>query len=157
MRTETLALLLVAACHGEADPCAPCASRRCEPGLAIGDGTDGYAPIADGGEVVLVHGPQGGFHVEVGLLATHLDVSTLVTGHLAATVDGEELARVDPWLDFQCGADGLEAVGARLVYAGTPETLVGRRTRITARVVDLAGTVVEAEGTYGIVDGPAAQ
>src|SRR5690349_18644648 len=37
----------------------------------VGTGDDAYVPLADGDTVTMVHGPQGGWHVETGGLVTN--------------------------------------------------------------------------------------
>lgn len=145
--------LLSLACSPDGvDPCSPDAA----PGLTIGYGVAGYTPIDDGGELPLVHGPQGGYHLEIGLLARGIDTSDLVIGHLEGAIGGETYASEDPWLDFRCDEDagGLVAWGARLVYASTPEFLDGKETTVVARVDDPTGESVDARATFTIRDDP---
>lgn len=123
-----------------------------EPTLEIGLGIGEYAPVPDGGELPLVHGPQGGYHLEIGLQATHIDASTLVTGHLEGTIDGRRYAEIDPWLDFRCGDDALSSWGTRLIYDAEPEFLDGKTTTVAAEVTDLEGTTIRTEATFVIRD-----
>ena len=117
-----------------------------------GLGLDGYSEIPEGGDLPLVHGQQGGFHLEIGLAATHLDASALVTGRLVGTIDGEVYAEVAPWLDFRC-EDGMQVSwGTRLIYDATPSFLDGRETEITAEVTDASGTTVETTSAFVIRD-----
>lgn len=127
------------------------------PTLEVGGGTGGFQPIADGGDIGLVHGPQGGFHLEIGLRATHLDTSDLVTGSLVGTIDGEVFAAAEPWLDFRCNVDAapdgaLESWGTLLVYGSTPDFLDGKVTVVDAEVTDLQGTIVRTTATFTIRD-----
>lgn len=149
-----LAVAAGAGCGGPADPCAPCAGRRCEPTLEIGLGLERFEPLPEGGEFPLIHGPQGGYHLEIGLRATHLDGSSLVTARLEGTVDGVSLAVAHPWLELACEPMGLESWGTLLIYASTPDHLDGRETRVAAEVTDVASTRVSAVGTYVIRDSP---
>ena len=152
-RMGWVGLTLLGGCSGGAPT-----SEACEPGaeptLTIGLGVGGFTPIEDG-EFPLVHGPQGGFHLEIGLSATHLDTSDLVTGHLEGTIDGVLYASADPWLDFRCDeAQGsLISWGTRLIYDATPEFLDGQVTTVTAEVSDLQGTKVSATQTFTTRDG----
>jgi hypothetical protein len=127
-----------------------------DPTLTIGLGLGEYTPIPDGGEFPLVHGPQGGYHLEIGLLATHLDASDLVVGHLEGTLDGEPFAAADPWLDFRCDNvhGGLAAYGSRLIYEATPEFLDGKVTEVYAEVTDQRGATVSTTATFTIRDDP---
>jgi hypothetical protein len=62
-----LGLVLVAcnATNGPSGPPGPVAVPNTAPTLAvdIGTGEISFEPLSDGGEVTLVHGPQGGFHI----------------------------------------------------------------------------------------------
>lgn len=139
------------ACTGSAD------DEACLPGpdptLLIGLGVAGYTPVPEGGEMPLVHGPQGGFHLEIGLSASHLDISDLVTGHLTGTIGDTVYAETDPWLDFRCKGDALVSWGTLLIYDATPDFLDGKETTVTASVTDSGGTTVEATSTFVIRDG----
>jgi len=54
----------------------------------------------------LVHGPQGGWHVLVGLQASGLDATQVVVAQMVGSLDGEEIARNDSaWLTFRCDAE----------------------------------------------------
>jgi hypothetical protein len=73
------------------------ASRRCaDPDAAcveLGIGPD-VSPIADGAEIELVHGPQGGWHVELGVRFTDIDPSGATLVYEAHNDDGERLSRM---------------------------------------------------------------
>jgi hypothetical protein len=155
VRFPLCALPSLVACSGGA----PGGGDRCTPGgepsLEIGLGVAGFTALEDG-EFPLVHGPQGGYHLEIGLLATHLDTSDLVVGHLEGLIEGELYAQSDPWLDFRCDEthDGLVSWGSLLIYDATPEFLDGKLTTVTATVTDVAGTEVSVTSTFTIRDEP---
>lgn len=133
------------------DACLPGA----DPTLTIGLGIEAYSEIPNGGDFPLVHGPQGGFHLEIGLAAAHLDASDLMTGHLTGTIDGQVYAETAPWLDFRCELaedPALTSWGTRLVYDATPDFLDGKVTTVTAEVTDASGTTVETTSTFTIRD-----
>lgn len=141
------------ACTGESSgPCAPGPDPTLEIGLGLGE----YTPIPDGGEFPLIHGPQGGYHLEIGLRATFVDGSDLVSGELVGTIDGVEHARATPWVDLRCddAGEALTSWGTLLIYDQTPDFLDGKTTVITARLTDLEGTTVEATSTFVIRDAP---
>jgi hypothetical protein len=140
---------------GEPLPVDPC-SAEAEPELVIGYGVGGYAPIDDGGGFPLVHGPQGGFHLEIGLLARGIDAENLVVGHLEGTIGGELLAEADPWFEFTCDPElgGLVSYGTRLVYDSTPDWLDGKVTDVTVELNDPDGGLLDAASTFVIVDDP---
>ena len=140
-------------CAGSGPLCAP----GPDPTLEIGLGLDGYTPIPEGGTVPLVHGPQGGWHLEIGLFATHLAADDLVAATLEGSVQGRILAAQDPWVDLRCRADGtgLQSWGTRLIYdTPTSAELDGVTTTVRASVVDLEGTRVSAERDFVIEDRP---
>jgi len=157
-----LAPLLVTACSGDdptdpsdtgptttdADPCEPSDS----PTLEVGLGLSGYEALDDGDPFPLIHGPQGGYHLEIGLFGTGLAADALVSGEMHGTIDGKEYASAFPRLDLRCVGDGRESYGTLLVYESTPDFLDGKTTRITVSVEGTDGTTVSAEGTFLIED-----
>ncbi len=144
--------LLHGGCGGaeEIDPCA--VSPR--PTLEIGAGTTAFRGFARDGELELVHGRQGGFHVEVALRATGMKANGLVAGFVEATLDGEVRARSAPWLELECDGEGLTSLSNRLIYDDVldPEELAGRVTFIVAEVTDSRGKVARTEAEALIVD-----
>lgn len=46
--------------------------------LEVGTGEEAYVPLADGDTVTMVHGPQGGWHVETGGLVTHSETEVSI-------------------------------------------------------------------------------
>ncbi|MEQ1564265.1 MAG: hypothetical protein ABMA64_01415 [Myxococcota bacterium] len=127
-----------------------------EPTLTLGYGVGGYTPIPDGGEFPLVHGPQGGYHLELGLLATGLDATNLVVGHVEGTLHGEPFASADPWLDFRCddALGGLVSYGTRLIYDAQPSALDGQPTEVTVEVADPRGGTLTGAAEFTIRDDP---
>lgn len=131
----------------------------CEPGdtptLEIGKGDLSFTPMSENeGEIDLVHGPQGGFHVVIALRATFLDTSESAIGHLTGTLNGEVIADEYPYLVFRCnGPEGAEeSWGALLVYDATPEELNGQETTINATVTDSGGREISATTNAFIID-----
>ena len=146
-------------CVGGWTGCAGGGGPLCEPGrdptLEIGLGVGAFTPVADGDPMPLIHGPQGGWHLEIGLLATHIDAGDLITGSLEGTIDGERVAISAPWLDMRCDeeAGGLVSWSTRLIYpTETSEELDGLTTEITASVTDLRGITVSTSRTFVIQD-----
>ena len=100
-----------------------------------------------------MHGPQGGFHIEVGLRATHLDASEFLPSEMLVFIAGEERARARPWLDFTCTERGLEAFGTLLIFEDArPEDLDGQVVDIDASVTDVSGLTLRASKTLVITD-----
>ena len=133
---------------GEADPCAPSDA----PTLAIGLGLTGYEATEDGAPFPLIHGPQGGFHLEIGLFATGIAADELVSGEIHGLIDGEEYASAFPRLDLRCVTDGRESYGTLLVYNSTPDFLDGKTTTIQATVTGTDGATVSTEASFVIED-----
>ena len=154
--SASIAALALAACTGA--PEIGACKKGPDPTLQIGLGVEGYSELQD--EFPLVHGPQGGYHLEIGLLATHIDASDLVTAHIEGTLDGEPYVETDPWLDFRCDEEqgGLISWGTRLIYGAppevTPEMLDGESTEVTVTVTDLSGDKLTASSTFTIRDLP---
>lgn len=96
MRWSGALAVAVGCAQDEGSPPDPCASEDMT--LAVGWGKDVYAPLADGDVVQMVHGPQGGWHVEsagevrwsmreIGILPSLVDLETsrvLTTNALAS-------------------------------------------------------------------------
>ncbi len=129
----------------------------CEPGssptLTLGGGLYSYEPWA-GGEAVLVYGHQGGYHIDVSLLATRLSREGAASGTLRGYIDGELLA-VTPFggeLSCRIAGDGLELAGNILIWDAEPAALHGELARVEASLTDGAGTTVEASAEVVIID-----
>lgn len=123
--------------------------------LEIGVGNASWVSIDDaGGEATLVHGPQGGYHLELGLRAEGLDVSDLASAVVRGSVGGVELAASNTWVQFRCNpaTQTADAWNVRLIYEAQPQDLDGRSTEVTATVLDVAGNGFEAAATLTIVD-----
>jgi hypothetical protein len=159
MRPHLLLLtLLLAACAGDdegttpsqedVDPCEPSDA----PTLDIGLGLAGYEPLDDGDPFPLIHGPQGGFHLEIGLFGTGIAADQLVSGEMHGYIDDVEYAAAFPRLDLRCVGDGRESYGTLLVYNSTPDFLDGQTTRVTVAVTGTDGNEVTAEATFLIED-----
>ena len=124
-----------------------------EPTLRIGLGYDnGYQDVDEGGSFPLIYGPQGGYHLEIGLFASGIAADELLSGEVRGYVDGEEMASAFPRLDLRCVRTGRESYGTLLVYNALPDDLDGKETRITVSITTSDGTVVSTEGTYLIDD-----
>lgn len=137
------------------DPCVPPG----EPTLEIGIGLAGYESIEPGGRFPLIHGPQGGYHLELGLRATNLvgESGELLRGEIIGRVDGMDAdAEAFPYLDLRCVRDYRESYGTLLVFPDpetvTPEFLDGKEVEIEVHVTDADGNVVSTSATYVIED-----
>jgi len=135
------------------DPCEPPG----EPTLEIGLGLANYEELDDGDPFPLIHGPQGGYHLEIGLRATNLAADGLLNGEIIGRVDGMTPdAESYPRLDLRCVNTHRESYGTLLVFPEpdtyTPDFLDGKTVDIEAVVTDSEGTVVSAQATFVIED-----
>lgn len=149
-----LLLPLLAACTGETtepDPCEP----GPDPSFEIGTGELRYVPLSEvEQQLELIHGPQGGYHVLIGIQASGIDASDELAVDLSGTIGGEPIAAGAPWADLRCNTQvgALQGWGYFLIYDAEPEDLDGQDTHITATLTDVAGTVLTAEADAVIFD-----
>jgi len=123
----------------------------CQPGpnptLAIGTGETSFLaldPTAPTFEIV--HGPQGGYHVLVGLEATALDRSDLLGAVLKGTIDSVVMGETQPWIKLRCNGqtETEQSWNNRLIWDAQPEDLDGRTAHIEATLTDPRGKSVSA-------------
>ena len=136
--------------HTGFDGCEPNDS----PTLVLGSGMERFESDVPDHEVTLVHGAQGGFHIEMALRATGADTSDLVTARIDGFIDGEKLASSAPWIQLRCNPETntQDAWALILQYDSTPPELDGKLTEVSVTVTDAAGAVLEASNTFTIVD-----
>jgi hypothetical protein len=154
-----LTLLWLAACHAPGDDSAACAETcACTPpAVTIGTGPLPFAPMTEGQDVVMVHGPQGGWHVLAGLRASgvqrivriHYTLDALVAEPPVRVSDTR--SRVMLVTDGACGGDYPDLFGyldVRALADGErdtpPELLDGALLRMTLGVEDETGRSAEA-------------
>lgn len=125
-----------------------------EPTLSIGLGESRYTALTPGEVLPFVYGPQGGYHLELGLEATQLDAEDLVTGSFEGRIDGEVVATSNPWLTFRCDDETRtqQSWGTLLIFDTDPEDLHDVDVQIDAEVTDMAGASVMASLVVHIVD-----
>ena len=158
-----LAALLVGCGGGGADDTAnPCTDG--EPSLEIGDGEYTWAALGAGEEVVMVHGPQGGWHVLASIWTEN--IATLVTiDYLITATDFDDYVvaddsyRVAMVTDDECGGFypgiyGYLDVGelASGEADTPPEVLSYSNLRMSMTVTDSDGRV--ATDTLDVVASP---
>jgi hypothetical protein len=128
--------------------------QACEPSgekptLELGKGTSEYLGMdAAGGGIEVIHGPQGGYHVDLGLEARYLDPSSDWTVRLTGEA-GDASAESTPFVTMRCNQQvgRLQSWGQRLIWDVEGPDLDGRTAAITAVVTDAAGTELSAEVT----------
>ncbi len=135
-----------------ADGLDPCAIGP-EPGVIIGHGAGTFMPI-DSGPAELVHGPQGGVHILVGIRAWQLDASDVAIARMTGTIDGELLGASSPYADLVCTGDGTaqQALALPLIWDVNGDALHMRTATITLELTDIAGTVVSTSADAIIID-----
>ncbi|MBX2799631.1 MAG: hypothetical protein KTR31_18280 [Myxococcales bacterium] len=153
---SSFVMIGLAACGGQVDHPA-CRGSSGVPTLQIGHGLGQFAHIPNRGDMTLVHGPQGGRHLELGLLATFLSADELVSGTISASLTGtvKQTERVERWMDFRCDpvAEGLVSVGNRLILDDdTKGVFDGTVADITVTVRDLDGVLVSASKLVDVRD-----
>jgi len=84
-------------------------------GIAVdpGTGSDSYVGIQDGDDIVMVHGPQGGWHIDVGGRVNHTEelvsieatFTNLADGTLIAGDQVESRVALVNWDDTGCSGD----------------------------------------------------
>jgi hypothetical protein len=140
-------LLVAAGCAAEQEQSVGCLPGEGEAELVIGKGLHEYQDIDDGGRSSeLIHGPQGGFHIDLALQARHLDASDAWSATLVGSLDDEVMATARPYLWATCEteADALRAWGVRLIWNAVPEQLHDRLVDVDVEVIDAAGTALTA-------------
>lgn len=151
---KLLPLGLLLACADEPPPGDPCLPGEA-PTLRLGTGELAYEALPEqGASLEIIHGPQGGVHVLIGLAAAYADASDLWTAHLTGRIDRAVAAEAFPYLEARCnGAAGeLQTWGTLLVWELSPEALDGATAEIDATVTDAAGTTLSASITATLFD-----
>lgn len=148
-----LVVALGPGCDPAANPGDPCSAGDA-PELEVGKGGLSFSPMDDGEAIELVHGPQGGYHVEVALRAKWIDASHTLLGHFEGEIDGQVLATAEAWLDFRCNgeAGALDSFGTLLIWDAVPEDLDGRTATIRVEVTDASDRVIAASAETVIED-----
>lgn len=120
-------------------PCVPDG----EPQLLFGHGVKEFSPLEEG-PAQLWHGPQGGFHITIGIRSPGIDTANFGTVHFHAEVEGEVVADEPSVVVFNCYEDEgyAEAIWVNVVMESTPEELHGRLAEVDVELEDYAGTMV---------------
>lgn len=130
-----------------------------DPHLVLGTGRMAYEPLADGQEVPLYMGPQGGWHVYGGVQAYDVpfdgatlrywltDPATDATVSLPRTI----LLGVDQVLVV---GDHWERFGDTVIINGQGPDFVGRTFELHVEVAPADGPSLTDERTINLVEGP---
>ncbi|MCO4744502.1 MAG: hypothetical protein KC912_06935 [Proteobacteria bacterium] len=126
------------------------------PTAELGHGENGFESIPDDGEVAFVFGSQGGYHLPLAVDATGLSSDELVVGEFVGTVDGTEVARSQPWLNFRCNPEtGTQQAWNILLlfdFEVDPTTLVGQTMVIDGSLRDERQIEVPVDAEVVIAD-----
>ena len=83
----SLLFVLVAGCPGEEVPVVDCTDAP--PSVEVGNGSPDHVAFVDGAPIIMVHGPQGGWHVWISLAFTNLDAAVEIHVTVTDTTRGE--------------------------------------------------------------------
>ena len=115
-----------------------------EPWIELGTGLTSYEALADGGQLELVAGPQGGWHVEVTSRIGGFGPDGVLLVYDALDATGEPISYVTQTIlrsaSVIARGDAFERVGDRVVLAiSNPAEVVGTEVvvRVTAALADL--------------------
>ena len=158
-----LSLLLLATASSTG--CYRDCSRHLPGDLVIGTGESSYEPLdAEDPTYSLVNGPQGGWHVLIGLEAWGLDATGLVTANVEGRIDDQVLARADAaWITLTCAPSPssnestLQCSNTFLIFDDIaidrdPCPLDGAELQVQATVTDVRGTSVSSSTRATIAD-----
>jgi hypothetical protein len=108
--------------------------------LMLGNGEAGFL---DSDAVELVYGPQGGYHIVLGLRATFIDATGELSATINGTVDGQVLGTCSPSLTMSCNSStrSLETSGILLIWdpGVLPEDIEGKTATVEVTLTDAAG------------------
>ncbi len=120
----------------------------------FGTGGNDVDPLAEGTAVDLVTGPQGGHHIEIGLLMTGFDTEERLTAVLTAEVDGTPVGGAQPYLEPFCDAstDELLSRNLYLIFDAFPADVDGQTATVAVLVSDARGATAAASLNLSIRD-----
>ncbi len=88
-----IALALLASCAGDDATTTTGSCEDPEMTLTVGTGADAFESLSSGDSVRLVHGPQGGWHIEVSGLVAHTSQEVAVSPTITVISTGDEIGR----------------------------------------------------------------
>ncbi|MCB9681326.1 MAG: hypothetical protein H6733_07610 [Alphaproteobacteria bacterium] len=132
----------------------PCAADDVAPAIELGVGENAFVAATEGEDATLVHGPQGGFHLNLSLALDGLGAQERLPVVLTGVVDGVQLAYAAPYVTFLCDRDAGRGVawGLRLIFDAQPEDLAERDVQVTATLDPGDGTSLADTLALHIVD-----
>lgn len=150
--------------------CDAAATAAClcpNPTISLGDGALSFTPLSPGQDVVMVHGPQGGWHVWASIYAQNIgqfvEINYMidVLPELTRVSDNTYYVALAQWAE--CTGQIAEVFGyldvsplAEGELNTPPELLVGRELRLSVTVTDendrAASSVIDVVGTPDPMD-----
>ncbi len=86
------ALVLLASCAGDGTTTTTSSCEDPDMTLTLGTGADSYVALAEGDPVTLVHGPQGGWHIEVSGQVAHTSQEVAILPTITVVSSGDQIA-----------------------------------------------------------------
>lgn len=143
-----------------------------DPDLQLGTGVDGYVPLADGDDIIIVYGPQGGYHLDGSLRVQGIDPGDAddlsdprnpltvfqVLDEGGSPVSGLQGAET---IEFRQGIDEsdepgvYEMVGRKILLDIQDDAeLEGQTLTVSVRVEDVDGVVLADQHSVTAVASP---
>lgn len=124
--------------------------------MEIGHGYEFFAPL-DSGPAELIHGPQGGIHITLGIRCAGLEVSEFADVTLHGEIDGQVVADHVQGAILDCEEDlgdaGMaEAVWLSMIFEVGPEVVHDQVVDMELTLVDSLGHMVSAQASTLVID-----
>jgi len=124
--------------------------------MEIGHGYAEYLPL-DSGPAELIHGPQGGIHITLGLRCAGLEVSEFADVTLHGEIDGEVVADHVQGAILNCEEDlgeaGMaEAIWLSMIFDVGPEAVHEQVVDMELTLTDSLGHTVSATASTMVID-----
>lgn len=121
--------------------------------LTIGHGLGEFIPLADQ-PAELLHGPQGGVHITLGIRCIGLEVSRFGDVWLHGEIAGRIVADHPQGAVLTCDEDTgvAEGLWLSMVFEVGPEVVHGQRLDMEITVTDDVGTTVTAQAQTLVLD-----
>lgn len=157
----TVAVLsLLSACAGAGGDTGAALGDPClagdSPALTVGKGELSFSSLEDDPMAELIHGPQGGYHVNLALQAVHMEPEGQWTLDMQGRIDGTVAADNARYVQMRCnrGVEALQVVGVFLIFDSSwePEDLDGETVEVDVTAIDAAGTSATDTATLTIFD-----